>query len=51
VSSRYLASSRDDLVTEEDVLGAINRTYPMSVMRAESIASLRAWADGRTVMA
>lgn len=51
VSSRYLASSRGDVVTEEDVLGAINRTYPMSVMRSESISSLRAWAEGRTVMA
>ena len=51
VSARYLACSRDGTVTQEDVTGAISRTYPMSVMRAESIASLRSWAAGRTVIA
>jgi SpoVK/Ycf46/Vps4 family AAA+-type ATPase len=51
VSARYLACSRDGTVTQEDVTGAIGRTYPMSVMRAESIASLRSWAEGRTVIA
>ncbi len=44
----YLASSRDGSVNQEDVIGAIGRTYPMSVIRAESIASLRSWAKGRT---
>jgi hypothetical protein len=38
-------------VQQDDVLAALNRTYPMSIMRAESIAALRAWADGRTVKA
>lgn len=38
-------------VSQEDVLAAVNRTFPMSVMRAESINSLRAWASGRTVPA
>jgi hypothetical protein len=56
VSARYLASTRSDgssgpEVAEEDVLAAVNRTFPMSVMRAESIQSLRDWASGRTVPA
>jgi hypothetical protein len=33
------------------VLAAVNRTYPMSVMRAESIQALRDWARNRTVPA
>jgi hypothetical protein len=32
-------------------MAALNRTYPMSIMRAESISSLRTWAEGRTVKA
>ncbi|MEM1230851.1 MAG: AAA family ATPase [Pseudomonadota bacterium] len=51
VSARYLASARSQGLTQEDVLAAINRTYPMSVMRAESISQLRQWAQGRTVQA
>jgi AAA+ superfamily predicted ATPase len=56
VSARYLASTRSDNnkgpdVTEQDLLAAVNRTFPMSVMRAESIQSLRDWASGRTVPA
>ncbi|MGD8833171.1 MAG: AAA family ATPase [Pseudomonadales bacterium] len=51
VSARYLASARKESVQQDDVLAALNRTYPMSIMRAESIAALRAWADGRTVKA
>jgi SpoVK/Ycf46/Vps4 family AAA+-type ATPase len=51
VSARYLAASRQTAVTSADVLAAINRTYPMSVLRADSIDALRAWATGRTVAA
>ena len=51
VSARYLASSKRGSVTQADVVAALNRTYPISVMRAESISSLRQWADGRTVKA
>jgi SpoVK/Ycf46/Vps4 family AAA+-type ATPase len=56
VSARYLASARSDgeqgpHVTEADVTAAVNRTYPMSVMRAESIEALRDWARNRTVPA
>jgi SpoVK/Ycf46/Vps4 family AAA+-type ATPase len=51
VSARYLAASQHAPVTSADVLAAINRTYPMSVLRADSIDALRAWAKGRTVAA
>lgn len=56
VSARYLASSRGadgkaTQATEADVLAAVNRTYPMSVLRAESIDALRHWARDRTVPA
>lgn len=51
VSARYLASSRGNAVTQSDVISAVNRTYPMSVMRAESVRALRQWAAGRTVPA
>jgi len=51
VSARYLAGSRGEPVQQDDVLAALNRTYPISIMRAESIASLKAWAENRTVRA
>jgi len=51
VSARYLATSRSEPLTADDLLAAVNRTYPMSVMRGESINALRSWADGRTVRA
>ena len=56
VSARYLASSRGtdghaSPATQADVLAAVNRTYPMSVLRAESIDALRRWARDRTVPA
>jgi hypothetical protein len=51
VSARYLASSRSDQVTQADLIDAVNRTYPMSVLRAESVRALRSWAAGRTVPA
>lgn len=51
VSARYLASSRQATLTQADLLGAVNRTYPMSVMRGESISALRTWAKDRTVLA
>ncbi len=51
VSARYLSASNQAVVTTEDLLGAINRTYPMSVLRADSVQALRAWAKDRTVPA
>ena len=51
VSARYLAASSAGDVTTADVQAAIDRTHPISVLRAEAIGSLRAWANGRTVPA
>jgi SpoVK/Ycf46/Vps4 family AAA+-type ATPase len=51
VSARYLAAARDAKVCQEDVQQAIVRTYPLSVLHAEAIHSLRAWAKDRAVMA
>ncbi len=51
VSARYLAASRNEPVTTDAILAAIGRTFPISVLRAESIDSLRTWARGRTVPA
>lgn len=51
VSARYLAAARDGTITQKDVKSAIDRTYPISVLRAESIQSLRTWARDRTVPA
>jgi SpoVK/Ycf46/Vps4 family AAA+-type ATPase len=51
VSARYLAASREESVTNQDICAAVNRTYPISVLRADAIDSLRTWANGRTVPA
>ena len=51
VSARYLAAAREDTISQSDIKAAIDRTYPISVLRAESIQSLRAWAAERTVPA
>ena len=51
VSARYLASAREDNISQDDVKSALDRTYPISVLRAESIHSLREWAKDRTVPA
>lgn len=51
VSARYLSAARRDKACTEDIAAAINRTYPVSVLRAESIQALRSWAKDRTVPA
>lgn len=51
VSARYLAAARDGNITQADIKAALDRTYPISVLRAESIQALRAWAQDRTVPA
>jgi SpoVK/Ycf46/Vps4 family AAA+-type ATPase len=51
VSARYLCAARNAPVATEDVTGALDRTYPLSVLRAEAIESLRRWARDRTVAA
>jgi AAA+ superfamily predicted ATPase len=51
VSARYVSASHQTSVKSEDVLAALNRTYPMSVLRSDVVQSLRAWAKDRTVPA
>ena len=51
VSARYLAARGDGQLTTDDILGAIGRTQPISVLRAESINALRLWARDRAVPA
>ena len=51
VSARYLAGDRDGKITQADIQAALDRTFPIAVLRAESIQSLRDWAKDRTVPA
>lgn len=51
VSARYLGAAQNKPVTTQTLLAAVNRTYPISVLHAESIRELRAWASERTVPA
>ncbi|MEM9620727.1 MAG: AAA family ATPase [Pseudomonadota bacterium] len=51
VSARYLAGDRQEGITQADIGAALGRTYPISVLRAESIQALRTWAKDRTVPA
>ncbi len=51
VSARYLAASNGTAVTTTDVQMAVQRTHPISVLRADAVAALRHWAQDRTVPA
>lgn len=51
VSALYEAHAQGKPLTNEHIVGEIQRTRPLSVVMAEKIAALRAWAAGRTVMA
>ncbi len=51
VSARYLAAARDGTITQADLVSALDRTYPISVLRGESIQALRSWAKDRTIPA
>lgn len=51
VSGLYLARERGQQLTAEHLLLELDQTKPLSVVMAEQIAALRAWADGRTVPA
>jgi len=47
----YAAFSRKQELSNEDMLTALSSTVPLSVTRAEEIATLRAWAKDRAVWA
>ena len=49
VSGIYVAKANKTTLTAPDVLAEMGRTQPLSVVMAERIAGLRAWAAGRTV--
>lgn len=51
VAARYEAHARKAPPTADLVAQELLRTRPLSVTRAEAIASLRAWARERTVSA
>lgn len=49
VSAGYWAHSQGEPLNTGHILREIDSTQPLAVVRAESIAALRAWAQGRTV--
>jgi len=51
VSASYAASAEKSAVAQAHVLRALRETRPLSVLMAEQVAALRAWAQGRTVSA
>jgi SpoVK/Ycf46/Vps4 family AAA+-type ATPase len=51
VSAVYTAHANNQPCTGTHVLNEVKATRPLSVVMGERIASLRAWADGRTVPA
>ncbi|WP_315808735.1 MULTISPECIES: AAA family ATPase [Pseudomonas] len=51
VGAFYAAQARQKSVDQALLLEEIRRTAPLSVVMAEELAALRAWADGRTVRA
>lgn len=51
VSAIYAASARAEAVSHALVSEAVNNTQPLSVVMAEKIAQLRAWASERAVFA
>ena len=50
VSSIYHTTSIDAVLCTDSIVHEIQQTQPLSVVRKESIAELRRWADERTVL-
>ena len=51
VSALYASQAQQQTVNQALLLQSIQGTAPLSVVMAEDLAALRAWADGRTVNA
>ncbi|MBU0501300.1 MAG: AAA family ATPase [Gammaproteobacteria bacterium] len=51
VSARHRAQARELALNDGLLLDELERTQPLSVVMAEQVAALRAWAVGRTVPA
>jgi SpoVK/Ycf46/Vps4 family AAA+-type ATPase len=49
VSSMYVACAEGRVLGQEDLLRELQQTRPLSVLMAEKVALLRAWATERTV--
>ena len=49
VSGLYAAHALGQTLTTQHLLHEVEQTKPLSVVMAERVAALRAWADGRTV--
>lgn len=49
VSAMYTAHAQERTLTETDLLTEIKQTRPLSVVMAEKVEEIRAWAGGRTV--
>ncbi|MDR3387151.1 MAG: AAA family ATPase [Rudaea sp.] len=51
VSAQYAANAENCTITQKHIENALHETRPLSVLMAEQVAALRAWAQGRTVSA
>jgi SpoVK/Ycf46/Vps4 family AAA+-type ATPase len=51
VSALYAANAEKSTITQVHIVTAMRETRPLSVLMAERVAELRAWAQGRTVSA
>lgn len=51
VAGLYAARAHNQPLTDQLVLAELQRTRPLSVVRAEELMALREWASSRTVMA
>ena len=51
MSGLYTAFSEDHTLTTEELLREVRETVPLSQTMEEKVQSLRAWAQGRTVLA
>lgn len=49
VSAMYTAHAQERTMAQDDLLGEIRQTRPLSVVMAEKVNESRAWAAGRTV--
>src|SRR5262249_8356581 len=49
VSAMYVAHAQDRTVSQEDLLGEMQQTRPLSILMGEVVSDLREWAAGRTV--
>jgi len=51
VSALYAANAEKSTITQTHIIAALRETRPLSVLMAEQVTALRAWAQGRTVSA